>query len=157
MSYLNQGSSTFFSCALTVNVIGFVFLLRYPDEITRAFWCFAQFSCEISGWNVMLFWCFLRALRVRVSVCLAVVRCLDEMPWFLASEFCCWWCDVRTMERCVLKEGAGDWVYTMVYWTLRGFECASLVVRWRGNECNLGGGGWCKCKCVGRQKGFVLK
>ncbi len=111
---------------------------RYLDEMS----CFFGF--------------FLRAVRVRVRVCLVVVRCLDEMPCFLAAEFCCWWCDVRTMERCVLKE-AGDWVYTMVYWTLRGFECASLVVRWRGNECNLGGGGWCKCKCVGRQKGFVWK
>ena len=31
----------------------------------------------------------------------------------------------------MLKD-AGDRVYTMVYWTLRGFVCASWVVRWRG-------------------------
>jgi hypothetical protein len=40
-----------------------------------------------------------------------------------------WWCDVRTVERWMMKD-AGDWVYTTVYWTLRGFVCASWVVRW---------------------------
>ena len=74
-------------------------------------WCFfaAQFSSEkyISGWGVMLFWgmkwggALLRALRVRVGACLAVVQCLDEIKRFLAAECSCWWCDVRTVERCV--------------------------------------------------------
>ncbi len=41
------------------------------------------------------------------------------------------WCDVRTVERCMLKD-AGDGVYTMAYWTLRGFVCTSWVVLWRG-------------------------
>ena len=77
---------------------------RCPCEL----WCFfaAQFSCEIyiSGWDVMLLWgvgALLRALRVRVGACLAVVQCLDEMTRFLAAECSCWWCDVRTVERCV--------------------------------------------------------
>ena len=40
----------------------------------------------------------------------------------------------------MLKD-ARDGVYTMVYWTLRGFVCASWVVRMAGDECKLGGGG----------------
>ncbi len=44
---------------------------------------------------------------MRVRACLAVVRCLDEMPCFLAAEYSYWWRDVRTVERWILKE-AGD-------------------------------------------------
>ncbi len=119
MSYFDQGSSAFFSWwdILWWDCSFFLAVMRYPCEL----WCFAQFSCETSGWNVMLLGGPLRALRVRVRACLATVRCLDEMACFLAAEFSCWWCDVRTVERCMMKD-AGDWVYTMVYWTLRGFE-----------------------------------
>ncbi len=78
------------------------FRTRYPAEI----------SC---------FWGPLRALRMFF---LALVRFLDEISCFLAAEFSFWWCDVRW----VLKD-AGYWVYTMVYWTLRSFVCASWVVR----------------------------
>ena len=54
----------------------------------------------------------------------------------------------------MLKD-AGDGVYTMFYWTLRGFVCASWVVRLAG-KMNVS---WvvvvrCKCECVGRQKGL---
>ena len=31
----------------------------------------------------------------------------------------------------MLKD-AGDWGYTIVYWTLRDFVCVSWVLRWRG-------------------------
>ncbi len=54
-----------------------------------------------------------------------------EITCFLPAEFSFWWCDVRSAERWMLND-VGDWVYTMVYWTLRGFVCASWVVRWRG-------------------------
>ena len=55
----------------------------------------------------MLFWgmkwggALLRALRVRVGACLAVVQCLDEMTGYLAAEYSCSLCDVRAVERCV--------------------------------------------------------
>ncbi len=61
------------------------------------------------------------------------MRFLGEISCFLAAVFSFWWCDVRTEKRWMLKD-AGDWVYTMVYWTLRGFVCASWVVRWRGTN-----------------------
>jgi hypothetical protein len=41
------------------------------------------------------------------------------------------WCDARTVESWMLRD-TGDKVYTMVYWTLRGFVRASWMVRWRG-------------------------
>ena len=98
------------------------FRTRYPDEI----------SCLFGP---------LRVLRNRLHACLVVMRCLDEMSSFLAAEFSFWWCDARTVERWILKD-AGDWAYyAMVYWTLRGFVCASWVVRMAGDECKLGGGG----------------
>lgn len=89
------------------------FRARYPDEM----------SCFFGS---------LRALRMRFHACWAVMLCLDEIPCFVvAAEYSFWWCDVRAVERYMLKD-AGDWVYTMFYWTLRGFVCASWVVRWRG-------------------------
>ncbi len=50
---------------------------------------------------------------------------------FWLPNYLFWWWDVRTVERWMLKD-AGDWVYTMVSWTLRGFVCTRWVVRWRG-------------------------
>ncbi len=90
------------------------FRTRYPDEISCFFLGFAhEISClfghdAISWRDFMLFGC-----RI----------------YF-------WRSDVRTMERWMLKD-AGDRLlreidcFTMVYWTLRGFVCASWVVRWR--------------------------
>jgi hypothetical protein len=34
------------------------------------------------------------------------------------------------------------------------FDVCELGGSLAGKECNLGGGGWCKCECVGRQKGL---
>jgi surface protein len=82
----------------------------------------------------MLFWS-LRALRLRF---------LDEISWFSSvTRFFYGWCDVRTVERWMLKETA-DWVYTMVYWTLRCFVCASWM-------CKLGDVGWWNCYCDSRR------
>ncbi len=80
---------------------------RYPDEI----------SCFLGP---------LQPLRMRFNAILAIVRCLDEISCFLV-----WWFDVRTVESRMMKD-TGDLMYTMVYWRLRGFVCASWVVRWRG-------------------------
>jgi hypothetical protein len=90
----------------------------------------AQLLYEISWWDFKLLGP-LRALRMRFHACLARMWCLDEISCFLATGFSFWWCDVRMVERWILKD-ADDWVYKMVYWTLRGFVCASWVVRWRG-------------------------
>jgi hypothetical protein len=49
----------------------------YPDEVS----CFFVF---FKGGGALL-----RALRVRVGACLAVVQCLDEMTRFLAAECSC--------------------------------------------------------------------
>jgi hypothetical protein len=43
-------------------------------------------------------------------------------------------------------------MHTMVYWTLHGY-CCKLGGSSAGDECKWGGG-WCKCECVGRQKGL---
>jgi hypothetical protein len=90
--------------------------------------------------------------------CLAVVRCTHEICRVLLRTFwwdflrrvhafsdryklCVWnfiifgcrffsgWCDVRTVERWMLKDGGWFNVLT-VYWTLRDFVCASWVVCW---------------------------
>ena len=86
------------------------FRMRYPDEISC---CFGP----------------LRALRMRLRACSTVKNILDEISCFLAAQFSFWWCDVRTLEVWMLKD-AGDWVYKMVYRTLRGFVSAGWVVRW---------------------------
>ncbi len=63
-----------------------------------------------------------------------------EIPWWDFMLFC--WCDIRTIKRWMLKD-AGEWVYTMAYWTLRGFVCVcKLGGSLAGGECKLGGGGW---------------
>jgi hypothetical protein len=140
-------------------VMRFPFLMRFPYEMS-CYLAAMRCSCEI--WYFLLhnyrtrypdeMSCFLgplRALRMRFhNACLAVMRFLDEITCF---SF--WWCDVRTVERWMLRN-AGDWVYMMVYWRLRGFVCVSWVVRWRGKWSKFCGGGWCKCECVRRQKGL---
>ena len=63
-------------------------VMRFPDEI----------SCLLGP---------LGALRMRFHAFLAVMRCLDEMSCFLAAAFMFWWCDVRTVERWMMKD-AGD-------------------------------------------------
>jgi hypothetical protein len=55
---------------------------------------------------VKLCWAIM-SLRMRFHACLTVVRCLDEMTRFLAAEILFRWCDVRTVERWMLKD-AGD-------------------------------------------------
>ncbi len=150
-----------------VCVLLHAFPMRFPHEIS----CFFE-----PLWDVLVrlyaFCCtiFVRDILMRVHAflgryelcvwdfvlfCLAVVRRLDEMSWFSAAEFSCWWCDVRTVESWMLKD-AEDWVYTMVYWTLRGFVCASWVVRLVGKECKLGGG-QVQVRVRWEAEGFVWK
>jgi hypothetical protein len=59
-------------------------------------------------------------------------------------RFCC---DVRTVERCMLKD-EGDWVvlFEQVGWVVGG-----------GNECKLCGGGRCKCELRWKTEGLVWK
>jgi hypothetical protein len=83
-------------------------LMRYSDEL---FWAITNFLYEIS-------FLFCR-------------RFIDGITCFLAAEFSFWWCAVRTVERWMLKD-AGERVYTMIYWTWRGFVCLSWMVRWLG-------------------------
>ncbi len=112
------------------------FATYFPYKIL-CFLAFMECPCEIL--------CFmsccvgpLRALRMRFHACLTGVRSLDEIACFLAAEFCFWWFDVRTVESWMLKE-VGDWVYTMVYWTLRcDFVNVSFVVAVGVNASALG-------------------
>ena len=136
--------------------------------------------CILSWWDLVLFgrsevslWaCLLCCCTIFVRD--IVMRChvfgdrYELCVWYfhalLASELCFWWCDVRTVERWMLKD-AGDGVYTR--WFLG--RCVVLCVqvgrgvRWRGGGMNVS---WvvvvrckckCKCECVGRQKGSVWK
>ena len=61
---------------------------------------------------LVLFYAFLvhnfRALRMGFDAVLAVMRCIDDMSFYMAAEFMFWWCGVRTVERWMLKD-AGDW------------------------------------------------
>ncbi len=90
----------------------------------------AQLPREISWWEFMLLG-VVTSYEYQISCFVAVMICLDEISCFLAADFSFWWCDVRTVDRWMLKD-ADDWVYTTVYWTLHGFVCASWAVRWRG-------------------------
>jgi hypothetical protein len=80
----------------------------------------AQFLYEISWCEFMLFW-VVTSFAYLISCLFG--RC--EMSWWDFKLFS--WCDRRTVERWILKD-AGEWEHTMVYWTLRGFICASWVV-----------------------------
>jgi hypothetical protein len=65
------------------------FVMIYPDETS-------------------FFFGPLRALRMRYhNACLPVMRYLDEIACFLAAEYSFLWCDVRTVERWMLRD-AGD-------------------------------------------------
>jgi hypothetical protein len=77
-------------------LICFLAVMRCACELC----CFfaAQFSCEMYPDAMSSFLlgggggrggALLRALRVRVGACLAVVQCLDEMTRFLAAECSC--------------------------------------------------------------------
>jgi hypothetical protein len=83
---------------------------------------------------------------MRLDTFLVVTRSLDVISCFLTAEISFWWCDVRAVERWMLKD-AGDWVYTLVLCVEVGWFIGG------GNECKLGGGRW-KLECVGRQKGL---
>ncbi len=81
---------------------------------------------ELCVWDFMLVW----SLR-------------DVMMRFYASWlpiFLFWWCDVRTVERHMLKD-AGGRVYKLGGWMA-------------GKECKFCGGGWCKCESVGKHQGL---
>ncbi len=146
MSYFEESSSTFFSCALTVNVIRSSFLGEITsDEIAhmlfcRYVWalmlfCFTIFVRDISGWDVMFFFGGggVTTSFACESWCL-FGRC--SMSWWNDTLFGCR-VFLLMVERYVLKE-AGDWVYTMVYWTLCGVLC--VQVGWfvgGGNECTF--------------------
>jgi hypothetical protein len=54
----------------------------FEREIYIRMRCHAFLGDEVGG-------ALLRALRVRVGACLAVVQCLDEMTRFLAAECSC--------------------------------------------------------------------
>ncbi len=67
-----------------------------------------------------------RVWRLRFHASFALMRFLDEITCFLAADISFWWCDVRTVERWMLKN-TGDWVYTMVYSPSLGSH--SIVIR----------------------------
>ncbi len=106
----------------------FMLIGRYEMSLWEFMLFAAQFSYEISWWDFILFW-RIRALRLRLHAFLAVMRFPHEISCFLAAEFSCWWWDVRTEERWMLKD-AGDRVYTIVSRTLHDFVCASFVSEW---------------------------
>jgi hypothetical protein len=83
--------------------------------------CFFGRSELLCVWGFMLFWLFWDALM--------------RFPAFLVAECFFWWCAVRVggwaVERWMLKD-AGEWVYTMINWTLRVVLYVEDVVRCRG-------------------------
>ncbi len=164
MSYFEEGSSAFFSCALTVNVIWPSFLGEISsDEIAHmlfcryemSLWALMLFCCtifvrDVSGWDVMFFGVGGVTTSFACESWCLFGRC--SMSWWNDTLFGCRmfllmvWC----------KDGGevcaeGGWRLSVhgglldVVWC---FVCVSWVVRWRGK--------W-MCECVGSQKGFVWK
>ena len=100
----DQGSSAFFSCALTVNVIGLLFGLIFLRQ------CFIKLSPStetlINGTSPKLLICLIVSQYVYWRMLLWLEASVGGLSWW-------WWCDVKMVE--------------MWYWRMREIE---FVLPW---------------------------